>query len=160
MKSGKITIKAGIPIFVHLCESEVELKKFVSERHPSVREDLNMIPKTMHPAGLTIGVGKYIYVYICSNLREKEFKETITHEALHVTNCVLRQQIYGTMDKEKLLIISDSCNLTVPGIEALKLTVQGVDEEDQAALNAEIHYLITSAIRSLGDVYGKAQNSA
>lgn len=149
MKTTKLKIPDSPSVLVHLCEDDSELIQVSGGHHPDIKPDLDMIPDGLCPAGLTIGTAEHVHVYLSGNLREPEKKQTIAHEALHVTNCILRHRIYGTMDKERMLIISDSTELHIPGIESLKLRLKGIDEEDQANLNGLLNFEMSTAIEAM-----------
>ena len=149
MKKKTIEIELGPKVCVHLAESEAELLKIASEHHEWVQKNLDTIPKGQHVAGMTVGANKSIDVYIVDDKEERYLRETIVHEAVHATNCILRYRIHGNMSRSLLLIISDRQQIFVPTLESLKIEITGANEEDQADLISTISVSMEEAVNDM-----------
>ena len=148
MKSKKIPIKRAPSTYVHLCQDEKELRKNVSLEHSWAELEFDQIPQGLSPVGITISNTNpdTVHIYMILDLPRRIRKETIAHEALHATNCILRWRICGSMERHRILIICNQHRVKdlLPG---LVVNIQGIDEEDQALLVGEISYAIDEALR-------------
>ena len=150
MKIATIGLPNSPPVCVHSTESEAELLEYALKNHPWIKDEFDRIPDGLHIAGLTVGTSDpAIHVYIAGNLEPLIKKETVIHEALHATNCVLRWRAHGSMERNKLLIIADSSSILIPTFESMNISIEGVDEEDQALLVSQISIKIEECLDAL-----------
>ena len=151
-------IKDAPPVCVHLARNEAELIKIAVDQHPWMKDQFDRVGEKEEVAGLTVGVNPpAIHVYISDDLDKEYVETTIIHEALHITNCILRYRTHGSMGREKLLIVSDKTEIKLGPFESLKIQIEGMDEEDQAVLVSEVSVQIKKAIKMLKEIHGKEE---
>jgi hypothetical protein len=149
MRKILIDLEKAPPIYVWFCESVEELSSAASAMNPNIRKNIDRIDNDLKPIGLTIGFSTLtpsIHVYLAENLPTEQRMTTIAHESVHAACCVLRHRVYHNMGRNKILPLTDTTDHVVPGFEALKISINGTDEEELAHLTGIITCKIMEAI--------------
>jgi len=158
MKSSTIKIEDLPVINVHLVSDAAELTAQVLEKYDLKKEQVDLVNGSL--AGLTVGTSSPdVNMYICDSFSDGQLREIIIHESVHAANCLLRWKVCGSMERHRMLAVSDVSDLHIPGFESFAIKVHGIDEEDQANLIAMISETVRIIVTKMRLQNGKEKTT-